>query len=58
MVGEKRTFDELIDVVRDDIDVTMDLVHDIILRIQTVKDPKDFHLLDSLRREMENILHR
>ena len=36
MRGEKRTFDDLVDEVQDDSDVTTVLVHDIILRIQTV----------------------
>ncbi len=37
---------------------TMGLVHDIILRIQAVQDPTDFHLLSGLRHELENILRR
>ncbi len=46
------------EVVQDDTDVTMGLVHDIILRIQAVQDPTDFHLLAGLRLELENILRR
>ncbi len=63
MVGEKRTFAQYVtesctSEVQDDKDFTMGLVQDIILRIQAVQDPADFHLLAGLRLELENILRR
>ena len=57
MSGEKRSLDDMIDTIQDDIDVSFALVEDIIRRIHLVQDPKDvLHLLAGIRRGLDAIL--